>query len=497
VTATTHFLASFDAAPLLARLGAMPHRVTSDSRRVGAGVAFAAYPGSRLDGRTFIPDALSRGAAAVLWEPQGYHWNPAHVVANLPVAELQAKLGHVAACIYGRPSETLWTVGVTGTNGKTSCSHWIAHALDGAGRRAAVLGTLGNGLVGGMLEPAANTTSDAALLQETLADLRQRGAQAVVMEVSSIGLDQGRVNGTRFDVALFTNLTRDHLDYHGTMSAYGAAKARLFAMPGLATAVVNADDPFGQSLLETARAHGVRTLTYGAANADVAATSVVMTPAGMALEVATPWGPGEAHARVVGAFNVQNVLGTLGVLLASDVPLDAALAALAAVAPPAGRMERHGGDGKPLVVVDYAHTADALEKVLQALRPAVAEGGGALVCVFGCGGGRDAGKRPEMGRIAGTLADRVVVTSDNPRNEDPAAIASAVAHGLRATGNRHWLIELDRAKAIREAVAGADVGDVVLVAGKGHEPYQEAGGMRSPFSDSQQATAALASWRPR
>jgi UDP-N-acetylmuramoyl-L-alanyl-D-glutamate--2,6-diaminopimelate ligase len=496
VTPSTHFLASFDPAPLIARLGVRPPRITSDSRRVGAGDAFAAYPGSRVDGRTFIPDAVSRGASAVLWESRGYAWDRGEVVANVGVPELQAKLGHVADLIYGSPSAAMWTVGVTGTNGKTSCSQWIAAALDATGRRAAVLGTLGNGLAGAPLEPAANTTSDAALLQETLADFRRRGARAAAMEVSSIGLEEGRVNGVRFDVALFTNLTRDHLDYHGTMAAYGAAKARLFTMPGLATAVINADDAFGQSLIETTRARGVRTLTYGAANADVTATSVVMTPAGMVLDVATPWGRGQARTGIVGAFNAQNLLGTLGVLLASDVPLDDALAAMERLAPPPGRMERHGGDGRPLVVVDYAHSADALEKVLQALRPAVAAGG-ALVCVFGCGGDRDKGKRPEMGRVAATLADRVIVTSDNPRSEDPAAIASAVAHGIREAGNRHWAIELDRAQAIRTAIDGASAHDVVLIAGKGHEPYQEANGVRVPFSDSHAAVAALSAWQAR
>jgi len=497
VTAATHFLAAFDALALLARLPARPQGITSDSRRVGAGLAFAAYPGARYDGRTFIPDAVTHGAAAILWEAEGWHWDDTLRVANVPVAALKSKLGHLADEIYGRPSESLWTVGVTGTNGKTSCSHWIAHALDGAGRRAAVLGTLGNGLVDQPLEPASNTTSDAALLQETLAAMRARGARAVALEVSSIGLEEGRVNGVRFDVALFTNLTRDHLDYHGTMGAYGAAKARLFAMPDLGAAVINADDAFGQSLLEASRARGLRTITYGTSSADVVARSVTATPAGLRLDLDTPWGRGTAQTRMVGAFNAQNLLGTLGVLLASNVPLPAALAALERLVPPQGRMERFGGDGRPLVVVDYAHTADALEKVLEALRPAVAENGGALVCVFGCGGDRDPGKRAQMGRVAGTLADRVVVTSDNPRSEDPEAIASAVAHGIRESGNREWSIELDRSRAIREAVASAGQGDVVLVAGKGHEPYQEANGTRRPFSDAREAMAALAAWSVR
>ena len=249
------------------------------------------------------------------------------------------------------------------------------------------------------------------------------------MEVSSHGLEQGRVGGVKFDVALFTNLTRDHLDYHHTMAAYGQAKAKLFTWPGLRTAVVNADDPFGQSLIDAARSRGARLLTYGLAAADIAATGIAMSSSGITLSVNTPWGKSEFTSPMIGAFNAQNLLGVLGVLLASDVPLDDAAVALARLQPPAGRMQRLGGGGRPLVIVDYAHTPDALEKVLTALRPAVAPPG-ELVCVFGCGGDRDPGKRPEMGHIAARFADRVVVTSDNPRSEDP------VGHRQRGRARR-------------------------------------------------------------
>jgi len=482
--------ADLDVAGLLARLRVTPHRITSDSRAVEPGVAFAAYPGARHDGRAFIGAAIERGAPAVLWEAAGWHWDARHVVPNAPVEGLRARLGTIADFIYGSPSEALWTVGVTGTNGKTTCSQWIAQAFGRVGRHAAVMGTLGNGFPGHLV-PGPNTTPDAALLQETLARLVQEGADVVAMEVSSIGLDQGRVNGTRFDVALFTNLSRDHLDYHGTMAAYGAAKARLFAWPGLAVAVVNADDAFGEHLAAMAREHGARLVTYGVNGGDVVATSIATTPGGMALSVATPWGRGELATCVVGTFNVANLLGTLAVLLASDVPLASALDVASTLVPPPGRMQRLGGGDAPLVVVDYAHTPDALEKVLVALRPAVATGG-ALVCLFGCGGDRDPGKRREMGRTAASLADRLVVTSDNPRSEDPASIAMAIAEGVREAGNRHWRLELDRGKAIRAAVAAARPGDVVLLAGKGHEDYQEANGVRSPFSDAAEAAAALA-----
>jgi UDP-N-acetylmuramoyl-L-alanyl-D-glutamate--2,6-diaminopimelate ligase len=487
--------AGFDVAALMARLGVVPRRITADSRDVHPGDAFAAYPGAVADGRAFIGDALGRGAGAVLWEPAGFRWNDAWQVPEQPVPRLRERLSAIAAFVFGHPSQALWTIGVTGTNGKTSCTHWIAQCLAACGRRAGVLGTLGNGLVGALV-PAPRTTADAAGLQEALADLRRAGADVVAMEVSSHGLDQHRVDAVAFDVALFTNLTRDHLDYHGTMEAYGAAKARLFRWPGLAASVINADDAFGATLAAEAKRHGRSCLTYGTGAADIRATEIVEDAEGIRCVVETPAGRGELAAPVVGSFNLANLLGCLGVLLASGVALPDALAALSRVEPPAGRMQRLGGGDAPLVVVDYAHTPDALQKVLAALRPAVAPGA-QLACVFGCGGDRDPGKRPAMGRIAATLADRVVITSDNPRSEDPAAIADAVAAGARAAGAAPWSVELDRGAAIATAVADARHGDVVLIAGKGHETTQEARGERVHFSDAEAAAAALAAWRRR
>ena len=486
-------VADFDAAELLGRLSAPISRISSDSRRLGPGDAFAAYPGAHRDGRAYIPDVIARGAGAILWETQGFHWNRAWKLPHLPIDELKAKLGFIADAVYGHPSHDLWMVGVTGTNGKTSCAHWIAAGLDAAGRRAAVLGTLGNGLIGA-LESGANTTPDAALLQQMLADYRAAGAQAAVMEVSSHGIDQGRVNGVAFDVALFTNLSRDHLDYHTTMAAYGAAKAKLLAWPGLRVGVINADDAFGQSLLDSARGHGHKVLSYGFGAADVVGSGLTSLPAGgLAFTVETPWGKGRITTPLVGAFNAANLLGVLGVLLVSGVAFEPALAILAGVEAPPGRMQRLGGGDRPLVVIDYAHTPDALDKVLTALRPAVGEGS-ELICLFGAGGERDRGKRPEMGRLAARLADRVLVTSDNPRGEDPAAIASEIVHGIRDTGNRRYSVELDRAIAIASAIGEAGRGDIVLLAGKGHETYQESNGARLPFSDAEHAARALMSW---
>ncbi len=431
--AAVEFAGDFDPTALFAAIGASPRRITSDSRSVDTGCAFAAYPGARTDGRKFIPDAIANGATAVLWEQRGFAWPADWRVPQKGLERLHDKLGAIANVVYGFPSRDLWMVGVTGTNGKTSCSHWIAQAAETCGRRTALIGTLGAGRLP-TLAPVANTTPDVCVLHETLAQFRRAGVSLVAMEVSSHGLDQGRVNGVAFDVALFTNLTRDHLDYHGTMAAYGQAKARLFAWPGLAAAVINADDAFGQGLIDAARARGQRVLSYGFTGADIVATNVEMADGVLRLTVATAWGRGRVQTRVVGGFNAHNLLGVLGVLLASDVPLDDALDALALLTAPPGRMQRAGGGLLPLVVVDYAHSPDALEKALTALRPAVAQGR-ELVCVFGCGGDRDKGKRPEMGRVAATLADRVVVTSDNPRGED--ARGDRGSRRARHTAGRH------------------------------------------------------------
>ena len=476
---------------LVARLGTLAG-ITSDSRAVAPQIAFAAYPGVARDGRAYIDDAIARGAAAVLFEARGFDWNAGWRVPHVAVADLRDRLGFIAAAVYGRPSQALWMIGVTGTNGKTSCAHWTAQALARCGRRVAIVGTLGTGFVDA-LQPSSNTTPDACVLHERFARWLRAGADTVAMEVSSHGLDQGRVNGIAFDVALFTNLTRDHLDYHGTLAAYAETKARLVQWPGLCAAVINAGDPFGRTLVERARAHRQKVISYGADGADVVATAVEPHAAGLSIRVATPKGSGEFVAPVVGAFNVQNLLGVLGVLLASDVELAPALDALSHVTPPPGRMERFGGGPDPLVVVDYAHTPDALEQVLKALRPAVRTGG-SLICVFGCGGNRDRGKRAQMGAVAGRLADRVVVTNDNPRDEEPRAIAEDIVEGLRPSP-ADWAVELDRARAIERALDDARDGDVIVVAGKGHEDYQETGGERVPFSDRTIVAGALAGRR--
>jgi UDP-N-acetylmuramoyl-L-alanyl-D-glutamate--2,6-diaminopimelate ligase len=483
---------------LLAMVGAPAHRLTSDSRRVRRGDTFAAYRGEKLDGRDYIAQAIAAGAGSVLWEcgdARAFRWRDEWRVPHLPVYELKRRLGELADIAFGRPSQGMWVIAVTGTNGKTSCSQWIAQALEAQGRRCAVFGTLGNGFPNALV-PGQNTTSDAAALQEALAQLRKEGAVAAAMEASSHGLAQYRLNGMKFDVALFTNLTRDHLDYHGTFEAYGEAKARLFDWPSLRHAVVNADDAFGRRLVAQCQERGLNTLGYGFASGELRGRNLRLSQRGLAFEIETPWGHGEVQSELVGAFNASNLLGVVGVLLASALPLEQALAEAARFQPVAGRMQRAGGAGKPLIVVDYAHTPDALEKALLALRPFTHEGA-RLVCVFGCGGERDAGKRPEMGAIAARLADAVYVTSDNPRSEDPQEILRDILAGIPKDALPRVEVEVERALAIYQAIASADASDVILLAGKGHEPYQEIAGVRHPFNDLQQAQEALAQWTTR
>jgi UDP-N-acetylmuramoyl-L-alanyl-D-glutamate--2,6-diaminopimelate ligase len=497
----------------LRQQGATIGGLCADSRALRAGDAFVAYPGANADGRRYIADAVARGAAAVLWERHGFSWDEAWRVPNIAVDGLRAMAGDIAHEVYGRPSEKLWLAGVTGTNGKTSCSQWIAQALSSLGRRTAVIGTLGSGFPpapgresDGELAPAVNTTPDAIELHRRLAEFLRLGAQGAAMEVSSIGLDQGRVNGAQFDVALLTNLSRDHLDYHGDMERYAAAKARLFDTPGLSGAVLNMDDVLGVRVAQKLAGGKVACAGYsvhaGVASAAgleffLGAENIRTTREGLAFGVVSSWGRAEVTGRLLGRFNVANLLGVLGVLLGAGVALEPAVAALATLTPPPGRMQRLGGAGKPLAVVDYAHSPDALEEALIGLRPLKNSDGGRLICVFGCGGDRDRGKRALMGAIAARNADQVVLTSDNPRSEDPLAIITDILEGVmgESLASQTPLIIADRREAIVAAIAGAAPGDVVLIAGKGHEDYQESAGRRIPFLDAAVAAEALRIWK--
>ncbi|MBV1775534.1 UDP-N-acetylmuramoyl-L-alanyl-D-glutamate--2,6-diaminopimelate ligase [Burkholderiaceae bacterium DAT-1] len=463
-------------------------RLVADSRLVEAGDVFLASPGVQSDGRQYIDVAVARGAAAVLWEPEGFVW-PAHVsVPNLAVPGLTALTGIVLGHVLGNPGEQLWTVGVTGTNGKTSTAHWLAQAFTALGKPTALLGTLGYGLLDQLEEPT-HTTPPALAMQPLLRKFVDAGATHLAMEVSSHALEQGRAHGVCFDVALFTNLTLDHLDYHGTMAAYGEAKARLFQWEGLKAAVINADDAFGAELLK--RGGSARFVGYGLEQGDIRATSLQLGIDGVRMEVDTPWGKGLIQSSLIGRFNAYNLLGCLGVLLVSDVPLDIACATLSSIRSAVGRMDRLGGGNQPLVVVDYAHTPDALEKALETLRETLA-GEQKLLCVFGCGGDRDRSKRPVMGELACRLADQAFVTSDNPRTEQPDAIIADILAGVPADVSPH--VNADRAEAIAAAIAAARAGDIVLIAGKGHEAYQDVAGVKRHFSDHEETIKALKIW---
>jgi len=464
--------------------------MTADSRRVQTGSLFVAYKGDANDGRAYIAQAIASGASAVMWEQEGFTWNADWKVPNQPIRGLRQAVGDVASEFYGKPSDQLWMVGVTGTNGKTTCSHWLAQAFNALGRQSAVVGTLGNGLLND-LSKTSNTTPDSIVLHGLLADYLAQKVNVVAMEVSSHGLDQGRVNGVAFDIAVFTNLTRDHLDYHGDMQAYGDAKKKLFAWNGLKTAVLNRDDAFGADLAAKLAAQGKSVMTYGLnkdflGKNDIAVNSMQLNDAGMRLDVTTPKGAATVCANVIGQFNAYNLIAVLATLLVSDIALVDAVKAISTIKPVAGRMQQCGGGNQPLIVVDYAHTPDALEQVLKSLSAQLAPNS-QLICVFGCGGDRDKGKRPLMGKVSSSLASRVIVTSDNPRGESATSIIQAVMAGAN---QRMESIE-NRADAIKQAIKTAKKGDVVLIAGKGHENYQEIAGVKYPFNDMQVAQEAL------
>ena len=457
--------------------------ITADSRKVEAGSLFLAYPGEKSDGRDYIEDAIKNGTSAVLWESEGFEWKPEWEVENIPIKKLRYQVGVIASQFYKNPSHELWMIGVTGTNGKTSITQWLSECFNHLHRKTAAIGTLGNGLPK-QLSPAMNTTPDAVLLHELLASYVKEKTEVAAMEVSSHGLNQGRVRGVNFDVAVLSNLTQDHLDYHGTLEAYADAKLSLFVKNDLKYAVLNADDAFGQEIEKKLANSDTQMLTYGIDNGQVRAVDLQFEDTHFVFYANTPQGNAPVKANLIGRFNVYNVLAVLATLLVSKVSLDDAVEAISHIKSAKGRMQQIGGGAKPLVVVDYAHTPDALEKVLVTLK---AQATGKVICIFGCGGDRDKSKRAQMGKIASDLADAVVVTSDNPRTEAPEKIIEDIATGLH--GN--FAIEDDRAKAISVGIFSAKPGDIVLIAGKGHEEYQEIKSKKLPFSDIEQAKDVL------
>ncbi|MGA8093363.1 MAG: UDP-N-acetylmuramoyl-L-alanyl-D-glutamate--2,6-diaminopimelate ligase [Steroidobacteraceae bacterium] len=487
--------------------------VTLNSRTAGPGALFLACRGRGRHGAEFVGEALARGARAVLYEPcagalelveaglRGLAGDRGRSAADVFVAavpQLSHHAGVIADRFFGEPSQAVTVAGITGTNGKTTCAWLLAQALGQCERPAAYMGTIGFGFPG-VLAATEYTTDDAVTVHRRLAAMRELGAEVVSMEVSSHALDQHRVGGVRFHTAAFTNLTRDHLDYHGSMTAYADAKARLFDWPGLAVRVINVDDEFGAQLagqlsparlVITTRAGATRAPAPGART--VRAVGVAATISGLVIDVESSWGPARLNVPLIGEFNADNVLTVLAVLLAWDIPLARAAEALESCRAAPGRMEAFGGrDAAPLAIVDYAHTPDALAKALRAARRHCR---GRLRLVFGCGGDRDPGKRPLMGRIAAELADELVVTDDNPRSEPPERIVTDILAGIPAAAMAR--VEHDRALAIRATLARSGPEDVVLIAGKGHEEYQTYGSERRAFSDQSVARAALEAMLP-
>ncbi len=476
----------------------------TDSRRVGAGDGFIAWPGGVTDGRQFVASALKQGATACVVEHAGadaFAWGESDAIATYD--GLKAASGLIAAAYYERPSDALDVVAITGTNGKTSTAWWLAHALHNAGKRCAIVGTLGVGEVA-HLEVTGMTTPDPVLLQAKLRDMVDHGVNACAIEASSIGLAEHRLDGTHVRLAMFTNFTQDHLDYHGDMASYWQAKLALFNWTGLQAAVVNVDDAHGAALAVQLKARGdlsVWTLSCaghsghdsvdsaGASAQHIAARQIQHSAMGLCFDVVEG---DEVHAldtQLVGHYNVSNVLGVIAGLRAMGYSLADAVHACRRLPAVPGRMQTVGVAGEPLVVIDYAHTPDAVAHAVQALLPLAQSRGGELTCVLGCGGDRDVAKRPLMAAAAEQYAQHVVLTSDNPRSENPQTILNHMLSGLKRAGSA--IVIADRAQAIAQTVKHARVQDVVLVAGKGHEDYQEISGVKHPFSDAQHARDAL------
>ena len=463
-------------------------RLVSDSRNIQAGDTFVALPGYCSDGRAYIRQAIERGAQLVLAQGDSGELDTINQVPVIYLPQLTQQLSQVAAEFFANPGQHLQVFAVTGTNGKTTCSHLYAHLRQGLNHSCGVIGTIGGGIYGQALTETGFTTPDAVTSQALLADIKQQGAKYVSLEASSHSLDQGRISALPIHTALFTNLSRDHLDYHGDMASYAASKWRLFESSALKIAVINYDDAQGKQWLQNYQ-QAATVLSYSiiSNNADVYVGNVHYSPVGVSAQLHSPWGEGVLQSPLIGSFNLSNLLGVMTALLAEGVELDQLLQKVQTLTPVTGRMQSLPAvAGAAQVVVDYAHTPDGLEQALTALRLHCQ---GKLWCVFGCGGDRDTGKRPQMGAIAERLADHCLITNDNPRSEAPDQIAQEILAGMQQPAAAK--VELDRACAIQWAVQQALQNDIVLVAGKGHEDYQIVGDQRLPFSDIDVSANAL------
>jgi UDP-N-acetylmuramoyl-L-alanyl-D-glutamate--2,6-diaminopimelate ligase len=458
--------------------------ITQDSRRVKEGFAFVAVRGQRSHGMHYAEQAIANGCAAIIHDGR-VEW-PGFEVPGVCLPGLEELLGQLASRFWAAPSDLMTVAGITGTNGKTSVAHFLAQAWQRDLGAGGLIGTLGYGPLDD-LETSDLTTPDVFRVNEVLASCLDRGVDHVAMEVSSHALEQGRCQTLQFDAAVFTNLSRDHLDYHADMKAYESSKKRLFTEFAPRFAIINRDDLVGRRWIGELSG-ATQVLAYGLApGAELSAEIRAQDGDGMALRLVGPWGDAEVRTSLLGTFNASNLLATAGTLALLGMDWEQVVRELEMMEPVPGRMMRLGGGaGQPVVVVDYAHTPDALAQALQAVR---AHQGGRLTCVFGCGGNRDRGKRAEMGRAAEALADRLVITSDNPRFESANSIINDVLAGLEQPGRA--LLEPDRAAAIMHAIGSSRAGDIVLIAGKGHERWQEINGQRQPFSDEAVVRAAL------
>lgn len=473
-----------------------------DTRQLAAGAAFIALVGTKVDGRNFIAKAIEAGASAILVEADK-NWQGIAWLGNVPVIAIEnmaAQVSALAAIFFGNPSEKIPVIGITGTNGKTTCSLLAAQLLAKLQQKSAVIGTIGYGLLDaqavapisqqlGALQNTGLTTPDPIAMQRILAELVEQGATSIAIEASSHSLEQKRIASVNIRTAIFTNLTQDHLDYHGDLTSYGRAKAQLLNAPGLQLAIVNLDDAWAKNLVHKMPVH-VSALTYSTKTvADVYAHNIKLNTFGVSADLVTPWGAATINSPLLGEFNLSNLLAVIAAVAAQGFPLAAIVAHLPNLLPAPGRMQQVVVDQQAQqiqVIVDYAHTPDALENTLSAIHQ---HNAGNIWTLFGCGGDRDKTKRPLMGTIAERLSDYVIVTNDNPRSEDPSVIAGEILRGMNRPSG--CLVIADRAQAIDFAVQQAKAGDIVLIAGKGHEDYQLFAKQTLPFSDTKQARIAL------
>ena len=460
--------------------------ISNDSRHVKKNSIFLAYPGIHTDGRKYIAEALKKGAKAIVYEKKNFTWQKSWDAPHYGINDLKNNEGEIAHIFFKEPSKELLTIGITGTNGKTTCAYWISEIQNLLGKKTGLIGTLGYGHK--KLKPHAYTTPDAIFNHRILKEFKTEKIKSVVMEVSSHALSQGRVNGILFDVAVFTNLSRDHLDYHLNFKNYFDAKKKLFHFPSLKVAVINIDDAYGKKLKLSLVQNKTKVITYGIKNGDIRASHIEYSLSSTTFQLITKKETYKVKAPIVGEFNVYNLLAVISGLVGSGLPIQKVIKQVSHISQVPGRMERLGTKLTPQVFIDYAHTPDALKKALGTLKDQTE---GKLVCVFGCGGDRDKGKRKEMAEAASDLADTNFITSDNPRSESPKKIISEISRSMSGA----YKIEIDRHKAIFKAIEQAKKQDIILIAGKGHETYQEINGVRYPFSDKKYVKKALKKYK--